>query len=166
MNIAPQLLAAIRQARSAWRPPYSPKFLDQPQSSSSWFDEVNSPFIAYPAPGAAAAVVNSIQVPSGHGGVIRKIAVINQGGAYNEGSGQVIWRVLLNGAGVKGLENENSEIGQLTAPADTFIVLEDGDILQVTVEVPLLLPGGGANQSPAGTTAARLVGWYFPYDRE
>ncbi len=117
-----------------------------------------NPFPNYPAPGAGPIPVISYTVPLGMFALITKLAIINYGGAFADGAGNVVWRVLKNGGGIRGISNLTSQVGTYAQPNDTVITLIENDVLQVTVEVP-----NGQPAMPAGsTTAARFHGFTLP----
>lgn len=115
-----------------------------------------NPFPNYPAPGAAPIVVIQYVVPPGMMGVITKLAVVHFGGNPPDGTGNVIWSVLINGGGIDGLGNLTSQVGTYAQPNDFVFRIMENDIVQVTVEVTTA-------PMPAGqTTAARFHGWTYP----
>jgi hypothetical protein len=132
-----------------------------PPASSRPFIVTPNPFPAYPAPGANPVVVISYQVPIGMFAVIAYIAIVHVGGGFVDGSGNVVWRVLVNGAGVKGLEALTSQLASYNNPNVVQIVLMENDLIQVTAEVPV-----GQPAMPGGTsTAARFHGFALPVVR-
>ena len=135
-----------------------------PPSDSRPFIVTPNPFPAYPLPGAMPVVVITYKVQQGLLAVITKLAVVHVGGNPPDGTGQVIWRVLQNGAGIRGLNNLTSEVGTYAQPNDGFsIVGVENDVFQVTVELPATLNGAPNAPMPIGaTTAARFQGWTYP----
>lgn len=134
-------------------PADSRPFIVTPPSGSA-----ATPFVGYPAPGAGAVTVIQYIVPKGLMAVINKLAVVHFGGNPPDGTGNVIWRVLINEAGIEGLGNLNSQVGTYAMPNDFVFMAIENDIVKVTVEVPLAQPA-----MPAGTsTAARFHGWTYP----
>lgn len=119
------------------------------------FIRVTTPYVAYPAPGAAATQLLAYTVPSGLNAMLTYMAIFNVGAAFVNGSGNVIWRVLINGAGVKGMENLQSQFGTDGLPLPVAIPLIENDTIQVTVEVPL---GQPALPFPANSTGVRFHG--------
>lgn len=119
---------------------------------------IAQPFVAYPAPGAGSVVVIQRIVPKGLMDVITKLAIVHVGGNPPDGTGNVVWRLLINGAGVDGLNNLNSQVGTYAQPNDFVIMAIESDIVQVTVEVPAGQPAMPVGQS----TAARFHGWSYP----
>lgn len=149
-------LDRVRSARQSAVWDLDPANLEKPSPAARWFDKSPAPFPAYPAPGAAAVDILSFTVPPGWHGRIAKLAVVHVGGNFIDGSGNVIWRVKVNGAGVQGMENLQSEVGTYAQPADIYLPIFEGDLVEVTVEIPAAQPAIN------GTTAARLVGWFYP----
>ncbi|MBZ5523568.1 MAG: hypothetical protein LAP21_15145 [Acidobacteriia bacterium] len=119
------------------------------------FVAVTTPYVAYPAPNAAAVTLLSYTVPAGLNGVVVFLGIFNVGAAFVNGSGNVIWRVLINGAGVKGLNNLQSQFGTDALPLPVVIPLVENDTIIVTVEVP---NGQPALPFPANSTGARIHG--------
>jgi hypothetical protein len=113
-------------------------------------------FLAYPAPGTGQIVILAKAIDQGKLCVIRKMSIFNQGANPPDGSGNVVWRVLINGAAVKGMNAMLSQFGAGLNPQDCQIIATDGDVIQVTVEVP------AGKIAPPGTTAARWDGYTCP----
>lgn len=141
-----------------------PSFLNRdislfnPPADSRPFIVTPNPFPAYPAPGAPAIVVIQYIVPVGLMAVINRLAVVHVGGNPPDGTGDVIWRVLINSAGIEGLGDITSQVGTYAQPNDFVFMAIENDIVQVTVEIPALSP-----PRPVGdTTAARFHGWTYP----
>jgi len=139
--------------------------LFDPPADNQPFVVSSTPFVSYPDVGANPAILLTYRVRNGLMAVIQKIAIIHQGGNPPDGTGQVIWRLLKNGAGIHGMNAMTAELGTFSAPNDGFsIVGVENDVIQVTVELPAVLPDGTANAPmPVGTrTAARFQGWTYP----
>lgn len=113
------------------------------------------PFPAYPAAFAAAVnlFASDFVVPVGFTAIINKLAIVHVGGGFIDGTGIIIWRVLRNSAGEKGLNNLTAQVGSLQIPNDIVLVLQEGDHFQITVETTAL---------QAGTTGARISGYFVP----
>lgn len=115
-----------------------------------------APYPNYPAAGAAAVVLVTYQVPAGCLAVLTGLAIVNIGNgapAYVDGDGNVVWRLLKNGAGVQGFEALSAQVGSLALPQNMGLVLVENDILQVTVQVP------AGKITPGSVTAALLQGF-------
>lgn len=130
-------------------------------SDSTPFRFTSVPAVAYPAPGAAAVTVLSLTVDPGLNAVLNYLAIMHIGGGFVDFSGNVVWRVFVNGGAVKGLHNITSQVGTLSQPNPFFIPLVENDVLSVTAEVPAAQPA-----MPAGAvTAALFAGWFYPIQK-
>jgi hypothetical protein len=132
---------------------------------SDSFTVTPSPFPNYPAVGFGPIAVIMFSVPRSKLAIIRKLSVVNFGGNPPDGTGIVIWRVLKNGGGLKGLNSLTSQYGTYAAPKDVTILGIENDTLMVTVECPALLPDGvTANPGMPGgsSTAASFDGFMYP----
>jgi hypothetical protein len=144
-------------------------FFNPPADSDS-FTIAPSPFPNYPpvatSPGAVQRLpILAFTVPRGKFAVIRKVAIVHVGGNPPDGTGQVIWRVLRNGGGLRGLSNIMWQLGTFAAPKEMPIYCWELDTISVTVECPQFLPDGiTVNPGPPGgsTTAASFDGFMYP----
>jgi len=121
--------------------------------------------VPYPQVGAPAIVVISYPVPVGLMAVIRLMSIVHVGGNPPDFTGQVIWRVLQNGAGIRGLNALNAQYGTFANPKTVVLTGVENDILTITVECPEFLPDGiTPNPGPPGgsSTAASFDGWTYP----
>ena len=93
-------------------PVQRPLWVDPP---SQWenIDQLN--YVALPAIGSIATIL-SYTVPIGRNGVIQKIANNFVGGGWVEGTGDVIWRILVDGAGIPGANSYTNILGSLGSP--------------------------------------------------
>jgi len=110
-------------------------------------------FAPYPVAGSGQLVILQKTIEQGKLCVFRKQAIFNQGANPPDGSGNVIWRVLINSAAVKGMNYMLSQYGAQLQPQDCFFVAFEYDVVQCTVEVP------AGKTTPPGTTAARWDGY-------
>jgi hypothetical protein len=144
-------------------------FFNPPADSDS-FTVTPSPFPSYPAVigpllGGGAINVISFTIPRGKLAVIRKMSIVHFGGNPPDGTGQVIWRVLRNGGGLRGLSTLMAQYGTFAAPKDVSVFCWELDTIVVTVECPQFLPDGVTPNPgpPAGsTTAASFDGYIYP----
>ena len=102
-------------------------------------------------------MILSYTVQQGNIAIIKKLAIIHFGGNPPDGSGNVVWQVLINGGAVKGMNNMLSQFGTLAVPKDCQIVIYENDTIQVLVTVP----AGKVGASP-GSTAASFDGFTYP----
>ncbi len=123
-----------------------------------------APFPVYPAVGVGPIPVLQFSVPRSKIMVVQSLAIVHVGGNPPDGTGRVIWRVLRNGGGIRGLATLTAQIGTLANPEQMVIICYENDTITVTVEQPATIPGGGANPGePAGTsTAASFKGFMYP----
>lgn len=150
---AQQMVTSVQNA-----PPYLHPDLTffLPPADSQPLIETTKVFVDYPAVGAAAVTVLSYSPPTGQIAVINKLAIINQGGSPPDGQGNVVWNVTVNGAAAgDGLNNLTAQVGTFANPLEIQILLIEGDVLLVTVQVNVA-------PQPSGTTAAEIIGWKYP----
>src|SRR5271154_7209556 len=74
-----------------------------PPADANYFTVTPNPFPNYPPVGGGPLVVISFSVPPAKIAVIRKMAIVHVGGQAPDGTGRVVWRVIQNGAGLRGL---------------------------------------------------------------
>jgi hypothetical protein len=164
-----QVQKAVLDARAravASAPPFIHPDLSffSPPADSDSFTVTPTPFVAYPAVGASAVIVISFTVPRSKLAIVRKLSVVHFGGMTPDGTGRVIWRVVKNGGGLRGLNALTSQYGTYAAPKDATILAIENDTLSVTVECPPFLPDGVTPNpgEPAGsTTAASFDGFMY-----
>lgn len=131
----------------------------------------NLDILAYttiPAIGATATIL-TFHVPIGRNGVINKVANNFVGGGWVAGSGDIVWRILVDGAAPPGASNYQLIIDSLGSPANPvaiagFRIFENQTLTVVVFNNPAGINGGVpfANQ----LTGARLLGYLFPRDLE
>ena len=110
------------------------------------------PFVAYLAPGAGPVTVISYSVARSKVAFIRYLSISHYGGNDPSGTGQVIWRVLKNGGGIKGLNALSVTVGTQAAPQllPAPIIAIENDTIVITAEVTAGFPAMGAGQGTAG----------------
>lgn len=110
-----------------------------------------SPYVAFPAAGAGPLTLVSFTVPRGMNALLQYLSIFAAGGSnYVDGAANVIWRVLIDDAGVKGLEALMGQFGSASLPLPVAIPLIENSTFKVTVEVP------AAQAVPTGTTGVRF----------
>ena len=121
--------------------------------------------LAYVGLGAVGADVTILDytVPIGRNGIIKKVANNFIGGGFQEGQGNIIWRILVDGAPPPGANSYNSILGSLGSPASPteiagFRVYENQRITVIAHNVAIVLAGQ--------LVGARLVGWLYPRELE
>lgn len=115
------------------------------------------PFVQLLAPGAGPVTIISYSVPRSKIAFIRYLSIAWFGGNDPSGSGQVIWRVLKNGGGLRGLNQLTATFGTFAAPKvlTAPIIAVENDTVSVTAEVP----SGFAPVSGGSGTAATFDGF-------
>jgi hypothetical protein len=129
-----------------------------PPADADTFIVSSLPAVQYPAPGASAVIVLTLTVPKSKFMVINKLAIVHIGGNPPDFTGQVIWRVLKNGGGLRGLATLTAQVGTFANPKSVMINGIENDTFVVTAEVPsawAAMPGGT-------TTAASFDGFTYP----
>jgi uncharacterized membrane protein YgcG len=110
-----------------------------------------SPYVAFPAAGAGPLTLVSFTVPAGLNALLQYLSIFAAGGSnYVDGAANVIWRVLIDDAGVKGMEALQGQFGSSSLPLPVAIPLIENSTFKVTVEVP------NGQVAPTGTTGVRF----------
>jgi uncharacterized membrane protein YgcG len=110
-----------------------------------------APYVAFPAAGAGPLTLVSYTVPRGLNALLQYLSIFAAGGSnYVDGAANAIWRVLIDDAGVKGLEALQGQFGSSSLPLPVAIPLIENSTFKVTVEVP------NGQVSPTGTTGVRF----------
>lgn len=128
-------------------------WIDEPSGSVS-FDEQNG--ITLPTSGMPAAIVQTFNVPDGFDGVLKNLANNVNFGGFVQFSGDIVWRLKINGRPVKNYSNILSEKGTTAAPRIISpIRLYSKDV--VTWEVEHV-----SNNLLAGQIITSLGGYTYP----
>ena len=119
-------------------------------------------YVALPAIAAQANVI-SFQIPLGRNGVIRKVACNFVGGGWVEGTGDVTWQILVDGAPPPGATSYDNILASLGSPANPveipgFRVFEN-QVLSVVVRNAAVVVAGQLS-------GARLIGYLYPREME
>jgi len=137
------------------QPVRRPIWIDPPDQWEN-VDLVN--YVNLPAMGAQANVIK-FQVPIGHNGIIKKVANNFVGGGWVEGSGQVIWQILVDGAPPPGSVNYDLILASLGSPANPveiagFRIVENQVLTLVVKNVAVVAAGQ--------LSGGRLIGYLYP----
>lgn len=121
-----------------------------------------------PAIGATVTIL-SFQVPLGRNGVIKAIANNFVGGGWVEGTGDVIWKLLVDGASPPNANSYGSIPASLGSPANPvaipgFRIWENQVITLVGFNNPAG-PDGGVIVA-GQRLGARIIGYLYPRDSE
>jgi len=98
-------------------PPISvPPWIDLPPGGQP-YTKMNTASVVIPAIASEVSVVN-FMVPAGRHGVIHKISNVLIGGGWTEGTGDLVWRLEVDGLPVPGFNSVIASLGSLSNPAD------------------------------------------------
>jgi hypothetical protein len=125
-------------------------------------------YVALPAINAE-AVILSFQVPLGRNGIINKVACNFVGGGWTEGTGDLLWRILVDNGTPPGANSYEAIPASLGSPAQPvgiagFRIFEN-QVVKVDIFNNPAGPNGGV--IVAGQFAgARLCGYLYPRELE
>jgi hypothetical protein len=139
-----------------------------PRGIQNWENIDQDNYVLVPAIGATAVIISYV-VPPGRNGVIYKVANNFVGGGWVEGTGDIIWRILVDGAPPPGATSYNAIFASLGNPASPteipgFRIFEN-QVLQLVAFNNPAGPDGGVIVS-GQRVGARFVGWNYPTDIE
>lgn len=145
--------------------PDLPPWIYQPTNWEN-IDQIN--YALLPAIGAQVTIISYV-VPPGRNGVINKVACNFVGGGWVEGSGDVIWRILVDGTPPPGATSYDTIVASLGSPASPtgiagFRIFENQVLSLVAFNNPAG-PNGGVIVA-GQRVGARFVGWNYPTDIE
>jgi hypothetical protein len=113
-------------------------------------------------PGPGDTLVGEFRIPTGYRGMLYGIHLGYTGTGFEEGSGDIYWRVQIGNAwAAPGLGNVSTQLGvpgqclQLT----DYIKVKSNQLIRVWVNVP---NGSGNIQVGTSRILATLQGWYYP----
>jgi hypothetical protein len=153
-----------QQATHKGRPDLPP-WIYQPVNWEN-VDQIN--YALVPAIGSTVTIISYV-VPPGRNGIINKVACNFVGGGWVEGSGDIIWRILVDGTPPPGATSYDSILASLGGPSQPtgiagFRFFEN----QVVTFVAFNNPGGasGGVVVAGQRVGARFTGWNYPVDIE
>ncbi|HKM99444.1 MAG TPA: hypothetical protein VJX23_02925 [Candidatus Binataceae bacterium] len=114
-------------------------------------------------------IILSFQVPIGRNGVINRVATNFVGGGWVEGTGDVIWKILVDGGTPPGASSYASIVASLGSPANPvpisgFRIMENQLLTVVAFNNPAG-PDGGVVVA-GQRVGARVLGYLYPRDEE
>jgi hypothetical protein len=166
-GIGPSVLAPFDSGvvSSGKNRPDLPPWIYQPTNWEN-IDQIN--YVLLPAIGSTVTIISYV-VPPGRNGIINKVACNFVGGGWVEGSGDVIWRILVDGTPPPGATSYDSILASLGNPSNPtgiagFRIFEN----QVITLVALNNPGGanGGVVVAGQRVGGRFAGWNYPTDIE
>jgi hypothetical protein len=123
------------------------------------FDQLNLAAVTLPAIGAQVVVV-TFTVPRGMDGVIKRVSNQFVGGGWVEGTGDIVWRIQLDGLPARNYNNIIASIGSMTVPTNFGnggILLKENQLVElILLNVAVVVAG----QPLLG----KLGGWFYPIE--
>ena len=142
-----------------------PPHLFPPRNWENIDQQVSVPF----GPIGTTVTIIDYRVPIGRNGIINQVANSFVGGGWTAGTGDVVWRILINGASPPGATTYHRITDSLGSPAlpvgiAGFRIFENQRVTVTATNDPTGANGGiiFAGQR----VGARLLGWLFPRDME
>jgi len=89
--------------------------------------------VAFPALGANAILLCQYQVKPLQSGALTGLVTKANASNLIDNSGTAVWHVTLNGASVPGFENILSQLGSFQNPLQTYVTLQENDLIQLWV---------------------------------
>lgn len=125
-------------------------------------------YAVLPAIGSTATILRYI-VPIGRNGVINKVACNFVGGGWTAGTGDILWRILLDAIPPPGATSYDAIVDSLGSPAQPvgisgFRIFENQTLTVVVFNNPAGLNGGVVVAGQL--SGARLCGHLYPRDME
>jgi len=153
-----QMRGGLRMICPAKRYP-EPPWVKMPLQGKR-FSKISS--IALPAADGSDNQVGSFIVPTGYDGVIQSVVFQYTGQGFNEGSGDLTWRIKKNQYYVKDYGAVTTQIASATQPYNGVttgqILLQSDQLVQLIVNRSV---GSGGNLN-GGRILMMAFGWYYP----
>lgn len=135
---------------------------------TNWENIDQDNYTLLPAIGSTVTIISYV-VPPGRNGVINKIANNFVGGGWTEGTGDVIWRLLVDGTpppGANSYDTIKASLGNPASPTGIagFRIFENQVVTLIAFNNPAG-PNGGVIVA-GQLVGARFVGWNYPTDIE
>jgi len=136
---------------------YSPPWIYPPANFESR-DLVGT--LATPALGAGNQVVLAYTVPFGFDGVLRRLSHNYTGGNLTDGSGGIVWQLLIDGRAVAGYDHMIVQFGSTANPRPIDgIRIYQNQLVQYMVNV---VGGGGFIPAGGSFISCSFSGWIYP----
>jgi hypothetical protein len=139
-----------------------------PRGIPNWENIDQDNYVLLGAIGTTVIIISYV-VPPGRNGIIYKVANNFVGGGWVEGTGDILWRILVDGAPPPGATSYDAILASLGNPASPteipgFRIFENQVLTIVAFNNPAGANGGVvvAGQRVGG----RFVGWNYPTDIE
>jgi hypothetical protein len=135
---------------------------------TNWENIDQDNYVLVPAIGSTVVIISYV-VPPGRNGVINKVANNFVGGGWVEGTGDIVWRILVDGTPPPGATSYDSILASLGNPASPtgvagFRIFENQLLTLVAFNNPAGANGGVVVAGQR--VGARFCGWNYPTDIE
>lgn len=135
---------------------------------SQWENIDQIAYSLLPAIGATVTIISYV-VPAGRNAIIQKVANNFVGGGFVEGTGDLIWRILVDGTPPPGATNYDNIVDSLGSPVSPtqipgFRLFENQTLTLVAFNNPAG-PDGGIVVS-GQRVGGRLIGYQYPREYE
>jgi hypothetical protein len=139
-----------------------------PRGIQNWENIDQDNYALLPAIGASVVIISYV-VPPGRNGIIYKVANNFVGGGWVEGTGDIVWRILVDGSPPPGAVSYDTILASLGNPASPteiagFRIFEN-QVLQLVAFNNPAGPDGGVIVA-GQRVGARFCGWNYPTDIE
>jgi hypothetical protein len=139
-----------------------------PRGIQNWENIDQDNYVLLGAIGTTVTIISYV-VPPGRNGIIYKVANNFVGGGWVEGTGDLIWRILVDGTpppGAVSYDNILASLGNPASPTEIpgFRIFEN-QVLQLVAFNNPAGPSGGVIIA-GQRVGARFVGWNYPTDIE
>lgn len=159
-EIDPQALACARKPDCFSGEEGSRPWVEPPPGAVTFNPDKAIPL---PDPADVNDVILSFRVPLGYDGIILAQYHAYRGqGVFNEASGDIVWRVRVNGRYLRDMGNMIVSIGspQTLSPCPGGLWIHSGNLVEYVVSAPNT--SGGLPLPGQGNILAGLHGWFFP----
>ena len=110
--------------------------------------------LAFPVLGANAILLCQYQVKPLQSGALTGLVTAAVASNFVDNSGAAVWHLTLNGAAVPGFEDILSQLGSFQNPLQTYVTLQENDLLQLWVAGAIYAVG-----SASGYASGLLSGY-------
>ena len=145
------------------KPEGLPAYIQPPKNAVRWQPRADLTIPVVPA--AADQAVLSERIPLGYDGTLIAITTVWNGTGFVEASGDITWRVKIDGRFVPFFEAITVSLGSLTVPFDVAgqgITLLSGQLVQIFAN---FLPGSEGRLNVGGKTICAASAYIWPRER-
>jgi hypothetical protein len=132
----------------------APPWVEAPQNFQP-FDEFGN--VALPAAPSVDTTILSMLVPDGYDGVIKNYSLNFGGGGFVQGSGTIVWRVLVDGQALRNFTVITSEKGSAQSPRAI-----SGGIRLFSGQLVTAVVNHVSDITLTGDVSASFGGWFYP----